>query len=97
MGRKATATDSVAAGAAAVAAAAGAASGVACTETTSALIAPTELAFAALRPMLRRASLPSLSAAHAGTQYSLKCTRLAPVVVVPIKYRACFELTVAGC
>ena len=32
-----------------------------------------------------RASLPSLSAAHAGSQYSLQCTRLDPVVVVPIK------------
>ena len=36
-----------------------------------------------------RASLPSLSAAHAGTQYSLKCTRLEPVVVVPIKTVYC--------
>ena len=33
------------------------------------------------------------SAAHAGTQYSLKCTRLEPVVVVPIKTVYCRFVT----
>ena len=50
-----------------------------------------------LQGRFSRASFPSLSAARAGTQYSLQCTRLEPVVVVPIKDRVLQpRRTVAG-
>ena len=35
--------------------------------------------------LIQLTSPPSLSAAHAGTQYSSRCARPEPVVVVPIK------------